>query len=388
MDLRTDIYHDRHSNPPLPLPTQVAEAMPNVSCQPDPISFLRIASMAVASYDYILTLPVELRMYRSMSKHRFGWSINVVLFILIRYISIILLTTSNVGWFYRGFSPIACSLYYSVTPALKVTQIVISQIIIGYRTWNVSQRSSDIGTFFLMFGFAISGLESFANIRTHTPDQTSGNCTPVSAQSPVPQWVFYLLSTIFDLVVIGLSSFFLINSARGISRMTSILRMLFYDGLGYIVVLTAANVLNIILYQKNSESSPETSGASFGYTAVWIMSQRILIHIHEAAEVRARRGPALPNGSGTACNVRIGRVGTSDSGRNLGVQVKIERAVMVDYAPNTYRESLSLSARDQSSIASTTASTITNGLSPSTEHGRWEWSERASVPATATDSLA
>lgn len=36
-----------------------------------------------------------------------------------RYVSIILLAISNIGWFYHGFSPEGCSKYYLVAPVFK-----------------------------------------------------------------------------------------------------------------------------------------------------------------------------------------------------------------------------------------------------------------------------
>ncbi|KAF9642746.1 hypothetical protein BDM02DRAFT_3192741 [Thelephora ganbajun] len=243
-------------------------------------SFLRIASISVACYDYLITLPVELRMYRSTSNLNFSWSISRVLFILIRYTSITLLAVSNVGYFHHGFSAKACSRYYLVAPAFKVLQIMISQVIIGYRTWNIFQRSRYMGMFLLAFGLVITALEWYANFDSRTPTQKGGNCSPGNLKARVPQWVFYLLAMVFDAVTILLSSFSLIKSAGGISKMSSVLRMLFYDGLGYIAVLTAINVMNLILYRNSIEHGEQSPGASFGYTLVWIMSQRILIHIH------------------------------------------------------------------------------------------------------------
>ena len=102
------------------------------------------------------------------------------------------------------------------------------------------------------------------------------------------------------------------------------------------------------------------------------------LHHTEAAEVRARGGSIYcPTNRGATYDVRMDRVGKDhDRGTNLGVQVQIERAVMVDYTPNSYRESRSLPAGERSSI--------TNGITSSDDHGRFELSERSSIPDTAT----
>jgi hypothetical protein len=221
---------------------------------------------------------------------------------------------------------------------------MISQVIIGYRTWNIARRSKEMGIFLLAFGFIVTALEWYSNVDARVPVQDKGNCSPGNSKARMPQWVFYLLAMLFDAVTFLFASFYLIRSASGISRMSSIIRMLFYDGLGYMVVLTVANVLNLILYRNSVGKGVQSSGASFGYMVVWIMSQRILIHIHDAAEERARQRIivthqlAAPRDITHAMRTQFdgGKDGDEMTGSDIGVQVQIEQAVMVDYDPIAY----------------------------------------------------
>jgi len=307
-------------------------------------SLLRITSISVASYDFLITLPTEWRIYRSQGTLQFGWSLSKVLFMLIRYLSIILLTISNAGYFYHGFPSATCSKYYMIAPVLKVIQIMISQVIIGYRTWNITRRSREMGAFLLTFGAIVTALEWYSNVDARIPVQSDGNCSPGNSKARVPQWVFYLMAMLFDAVTFLLSSFYLIKSASGIRRMSSLIRMLFYDGLGYIVVLTAVNILNLILYRNSVGKGVQSSGASFGYMVVWIMSQRILIHIHEAAEERAHQSIIVARQLSAPRDVTHAMRNQFNGGKgetgsvvdDLGVQVQIEQAVMVDYNPTAY----------------------------------------------------
>ncbi|KAI0299007.1 hypothetical protein B0F90DRAFT_1730031 [Multifurca ochricompacta] len=102
---------------------------------------LRIAALSVAAYDYLLTLPLEFRIYKSSNRRSLG----LVLFILIRYSSIVSLVVSNVGFFYHHFSPKACSHYMFVSPIFKVFHIMISQAIMGLRAYNIARRNVWIG---------------------------------------------------------------------------------------------------------------------------------------------------------------------------------------------------------------------------------------------------
>jgi len=51
---------------------------------------------------------------------------------------------------------------------------MISQTIVGYRTWNIAQRSRDIGIFLLGFGFMITTLEWYADFGSRIPLQKGG----------------------------------------------------------------------------------------------------------------------------------------------------------------------------------------------------------------------
>jgi len=303
-------------------------------------SFLRITSTSVATYDYLITIPVEWRIYRSQGSSRYGWSVSKVLFIQIRYLSALLLTVSDLGYFHHGFSSATCNRYYMAAPVLKVIQIMISQIIIGYRAWAITRRSRELGIFLLGFGIIVTAIEWYSNVDARIPVQEEGNCSPGNSEARMPQWVFYLMAMLFDAVTCIISTFYLVRSASGINSMSSMVKMLFYDGLGYMVVLTFVNVLNLILYRNSVGKSAQSSGAAFGYMVIWIMSQRILIHIHEAAEDRSRgrivvthqiSGPRdITHAMRSQFNGGKDAVETTATG-DLDVQVQIEQAVMVDY---------------------------------------------------------
>lgn len=64
----------------------------------------------------------------------------------------------------------ALRVRYVLTPS-AVIQIMVSQTIVGYRTWNIAQRSKDSGIFLLVFGFIITALEGYANLESRTPVQ-------------------------------------------------------------------------------------------------------------------------------------------------------------------------------------------------------------------------
>ncbi|KAA1473047.1 hypothetical protein DENSPDRAFT_881736 [Dentipellis sp. KUC8613] len=315
---------------------------------------LRIASLSIALYDYVHTLPAEWRYYRNQPKP-FRLSTGLVLFVLIRYVSIVVLVVSNVGFFSHSFTQASCHRFYMAAPVLKVIQTMVSQAILGFRAWNISRRSRLVGLGILGGGLVITGLEWFTNLYHRIPVSTNASSLHARETNSDPDnelavWLFYLLSMVYDLVTLSVSTLYLIKYRPHSSAMSHLIRVMLYDGLWYFVVLTGSNVLNVILYRGNDESL-QSSGASLGYAVTWIMSQRILIHIRDATttasptrEILTQQLQSSHQISGAMRTQRMGK-GRFDSAPDdeeldmteLSVQVRVERSVVMD-APDRERE--------------------------------------------------
>lgn len=241
--------------------------------------YLRIASISIAFYDYIITLPAEWRFYRSQSSI-FNISLACALFILIRYVSIIAIVVSNYGYFSTTYTLQMCQNYYLVAPAFKAIQTMISQAILGVRTFNIARRNMRIGiALLLLYLFSISA-EWFSDLYHRTPVVVDGNCTSGNAGKILSTWFYYLAAIVYDIVMVTISTTHLLRYNPLSSRVERLIRVLIYDGIGYFIVLSASNVLNLILYHT-TDIETQSAGASIGYAVTWIMSQRILINIRE-----------------------------------------------------------------------------------------------------------
>ncbi|KAG1850796.1 hypothetical protein DFJ58DRAFT_746359 [Suillus subalutaceus] len=245
--------------------------------------YMRIASISIAFYDYILTLPAEWRFYRSQSSI-FHMSLSCVLLILIRYVSIVTIVTSNYGYFSSHFTQQACQQYYLVAPIFKVVQTMISQAILGVRTFNVARRDRRIGIALLLIYFFLVLVEWFTNIFGRAPVVIDRSCTPADAGRTLSTWFFYLAPMLYDIVMVTISTKHLLHYNPLSSRVERLIRVLIYDGVGYFLVLSVSNILNLILYHT-TDFQTQSAGASMGYAVTWIMSQRILIHIREMTEL-------------------------------------------------------------------------------------------------------
>ncbi|KAJ3487775.1 hypothetical protein NLI96_g3320 [Meripilus lineatus] len=263
-------------------------------------AYLRVGSLAVATYDYFLTLPAEWRFYTTQQGGKLGNG--CILFILIRYLSIVTLTLSNVGYF-GSFTNAVCQRYYLAAPIFKVLQTMVSHIILGLRAYAISRRRLSVKWFLIALFIIINSAEWFTNLwnRSHAQHAGFSNCTPGNDPNRLSAWLFYVFVMTYDLVTLILSIYYLVPWRDSI-HMSSIIRMMLVDGLGYFLVLTgeihatragrqmsttfiAANIFNLVLYRT---TNPEAQ--SSGYAVTWIMSQRIVIHLRDTAVGRVRSG--------------------------------------------------------------------------------------------------
>jgi hypothetical protein len=70
-----------------------------------------------------------------------------------------------------------------------VIQIMISQVIIGYRTWAITRRSKNLGVLLLGFGFIVTALEWYANVDGRIPvqEEVSLSFEPNSGDQPLTE---------------------------------------------------------------------------------------------------------------------------------------------------------------------------------------------------------
>ncbi|KAF7375932.1 hypothetical protein MSAN_00007800 [Mycena sanguinolenta] len=280
--------------------------------------YMRVGSLAVAFYDYLQTLPFEYRMWRRAWKGRqltyiysllaplrvltvfYANRLSFTLFLLIRYASILVLVVSNFGFFYPGFTEESCQRYF-LTPSIfkgfpifgidrpqlltyygKVNQVMISQAILGFRAYNLSRKSARFayGLFFLFI--LASTLEWLATLhnRKEQFSEEFGNCSSSSPRSLWGGWAHYAVAIVYDFIITVICIFFLLKlkTSKG-SVMSRVTKMMLVDGIWYFIGLALVNFLNLGFYRA-TPLEVQTAAASLGYCVTWIMSQRLLIHLH------------------------------------------------------------------------------------------------------------
>lgn len=77
----------------------------------------------------------------------------------------------------------------------SVIQIMISQIILGYRAWAITRRSRDMGILLLGLGIIVTALEWYSNVDARIPvqDEVSGRDV-TAARNAAPHGNYYFYS--------------------------------------------------------------------------------------------------------------------------------------------------------------------------------------------------
>ncbi|PBK71999.1 hypothetical protein ARMSODRAFT_797474 [Armillaria solidipes] len=290
-------------------------------------TILRLGTIAICIYDYVRTLPAEYKFWRDKGPQI---RLNLVLFVLIRYVSIITLVISNVGYFSHSFSAKACKNFYMASVVMKVLQTTICQFILGIRAYSISRRSDRVRIFLIVFTVLITVLEWFTNLYGRIMIQSNGNCTSGNDPSKLVNWTFYIWAMLYDMATLGISTYYLFRaSANGLSSMTGLVKAMIVDGLGYILILTVSNTLNLVLYRA-SKLDAQAAAASLGFAFTWIMSQNILIKTRDAG-MRSMKSRNPSSGRNNAFSTSrsddqtAGGPVTTKGGIELEVQVRIDR---------------------------------------------------------------
>ncbi|KAK0484399.1 hypothetical protein EDD18DRAFT_710510 [Armillaria luteobubalina] len=236
-------------------------------------AYLRVASLAIAFYDFMQTLPSAYRFYKEQ------WEAPRLLFT-----SIVVIIVSSFGFFYTRFTDASCARFYALPSIFKVLQAMVSQAILGIRAYNLSRRSRKILYTLLLLYLSACVLQWISTVARRTPyrDPQYGNCRALVSMWPFGAWNYYAVAITYDVATTAISVIYLLKFK--LNSTSSIMLKMLYDGLGYFSVLTGVNILNLVLYQTKYDI--QLAATSVGYCVTWVMSQRLLIHLHDASRER------------------------------------------------------------------------------------------------------
>ncbi|KAI0746986.1 hypothetical protein C8Q80DRAFT_1178697 [Daedaleopsis nitida] len=304
-------------------------------------TLIRVISLSIAFYDYLLTLPAEWRFYSGQRSWRI--SPGCMLFIAIRYSSVAVLVLSNLGYFGDFFTPESCQRYYLAAPVFKAIQVTVSQLILGIRTINISRRSKPVIITVVVSYVLVTAAEWVMNLYNRVGVQSRLlNCTPGNKPPMLTSWLFYVFVIVYDLITLSISTAYLLRLNSNHGNVARLVKIMLTDGLVYFVALTATNILNLILYRSTDEAT-QNAGVSLGYTLTWIMTQRLLIHLRDAAAAHNRPITtqivvSRPLTSALSVSRAMRQFASKDKADELTSAIDID----LDWSLSSHRESASL----------------------------------------------
>ncbi|KAF8524048.1 hypothetical protein BU17DRAFT_85083 [Hysterangium stoloniferum] len=304
-------------------------------------SYLRISAMSIAFYDAAWTIPAEIALYRDQKSFR-QMTRACILFILIRYVSVLAIVLSNLGFFFHGFTTASCYKYYLIVPSFKATQTAISQIILGIRTIAIARQARWVERAILISYFITVVMEYFTNIYGRIPfrlplDSPFTNCTSGNVAPKKVAWAHYLAAMLYDTLCLSIATRYIWVQARqkAALNINGLSRILLKEGILYFIFLTAANALNVVFYFVGSTQA-QSSASTVGYAVTWIMSQRLILHLQHYKQnprsASSTDGLQQPRQALPQYLSNSGAKGvTSVDGIELDVRVTVEESVKVDY---------------------------------------------------------
>ncbi|KAN0130715.1 hypothetical protein V8E53_011390 [Lactarius tabidus] len=248
---------------------------------------IRIAAISVTIYEYILTLPSEYRFYRAFYRNNFRMTASLVLFVVNRYTNIISGALGSWEFYSHGFTAESCHRLFLLSTVFRVFLGMVSQIIIGLRAYTISRKNRTVGIVLLSAYIFTTTVQWFAQIYHRVPLLIDGTCGAAALQPTLflSSWLFYLTGMLYDLLTLIISMGYLFKLQSSSPFTSRLVRMMIYDGLGFFVALTVANIINAVLYRSRN-STLQVAGAPLSGVVTWIMSQRILINLQDASEKR------------------------------------------------------------------------------------------------------
>ena len=161
----------------------------------DATKYLRIVAIAWFVYDWMLTLPAEIRLYRKQSSLSRP-STACILVILGRYLGLIALLTNLVGFFAHFFPDEphpACQTFYRFMPITQCLASWASHAVFVVRTSAICRKTRSPIFGFVVVAFVAAGLELFSQIYSFFLYKvgSSNNCLIQYDPAHNFGWVYY-----------------------------------------------------------------------------------------------------------------------------------------------------------------------------------------------------
>lgn len=209
-----------------------------------------LMSLILVLYDFVLTLPSEVTF---MWKGKFSW--RHVIFVILRYLSILNLTVANIVLSWNKPSARLCSIWYNGWVAANIPIAIVSGIVlilrIGAMYAMFAHRLKILVALSIMFGVkTVVELVILFRLLSHLisvplPPPYSG-CFGVSGRED--SWIYWLPTIAFETCLVILAIIQCIQYVRDESGATRLMAVLLRDSIMFFGGMLAAALINCIIW--------------------------------------------------------------------------------------------------------------------------------------------
>ncbi|KAF8073934.1 hypothetical protein FPV67DRAFT_775169 [Lyophyllum atratum] len=235
--------------------------------------FINAAGITLWVYDYLGTFPLEVTLI-----WRAPWKIPKVLFILTRYLPVV---AFGVLLYYdvAHLSAEECQTCQKVVIWIFNIGICIAEMIFTIRTWAVWERGRKMGIFLAIFSLAI----------------WASHFILMALLLPSVQPVFYLVT----LSLMSIRAYQCLGASRG---STSLLNLVFFDGILYYISLFSASLVIIAIDFAVSPAYASTL-SRIQHILCTVLACRMLLHLRAQGACTSRSTNFQKFGANSACDL-------------------------------------------------------------------------------------
>lgn len=258
----------------------------------DATKYMRIAAFSFFVYDWALTLPGEIGLYRRQRVCPRP-STACILLVLVRYFGLIALVFNMLGFFAHFFDDIdgsICHGFYRIMPVTQCLASWASHVVFVLRTCAIRSNRRAFVVSLSLLAVVVCAVELVAQLYSFYRFRvgTTGNCLIQYAEKRNISYVYYLASCVFDAVILvltyrGLVLRFAKEAQSEPNR--DFQAVLWNSSLLYFVVTTFFNVLNLGFYAAYNNSNATIMGP-MGIAITSMMSARVILNLHDYANER------------------------------------------------------------------------------------------------------
>ncbi|KAG6824871.1 hypothetical protein H0H92_005567 [Tricholoma furcatifolium] len=233
----------------------------------DAANYLKIAGASIYAFDYIQTLPAEIRLSEAKGFLE-------ILFGMLAYVS---------G--HGGHSFVASGRVFDDIYREVVLAAVASHGVFIFRTYAICQRNRKVLYFLIVFGGLLSAAEIISPVVVPRNSKlgSTGNCISDLTNGST-SWIQYMCQVLFDVVILGITMDTLFRGTKMKLVTRSEFTKIFWESqVMYFIAVTVSNIINLVFFVVYNHSSESTMFATLGMAITAIFSSHVILDLHEAS---------------------------------------------------------------------------------------------------------